>query len=107
MQLLTRKDHMKTCFFILYIFLLGCLCNIYADTPIEDGVYSISCTKMDGYLGLGAYHNVDPYIYYVTDGQDMTDDAYWVITNTQSGYTIRNQASGEILVFTTDRIDQY
>ena len=107
MQLLTRKDHMKTRFYILYIFLLGCLCNIYADTPIEDGVYSISCTKMDGYLGLGAYHNVDPYIYYVTDGHDKTDDAYWVITNTQSGYTIHNQASGELLVFTTDRIDQY
>ena len=98
---------MKTRFYLLCIFLLGCLYNIYADTPIENGVYSIFCTKQDGYLGLGAYHNVDPYIYYVTDGQDMTGDAYWVITNTQSGYTIRNQASGELLVFTTDRVDQY
>ena len=98
---------MKTRFSLLCIFLLGCLCNIFADTPIEDGVYSISCTKQDGYLGLGAYHNVDPYIYYVTDEQDKTDDAYWVVTNTQSGYTIRNQASGELLVFTAERVDQY
>ena len=65
---------MKTRFSLLCIFLLGCLCNIFADTPIEDGVYSISCTKQDGYLGLGAYHKADPYIYYVTDGQDVPDD---------------------------------
>ena len=98
---------MKARFFLLYILFLGCLCNIYADTPIEDGVYTVSCTKEDGYLGLGAYHNVDPYIYYVTDGQKQTEDAYWVITHTQLGYTIRNQASGELLVFTTERVDQY
>ena len=98
---------MKTQLSLLCILLFGCLCHIYADSPIEDGVYSISCTKQDGYLGLGAYHNVDPYIYYVTDGQEKTEDAYWVITNTQWGYTIRNQASGELLVFTPDRVDQY
>ena len=62
---------------------------------------------MDGYLGLGKYHNVDPYIYYVTDGQEKTPDGYWVITNTRSGYTFRNKATGQLLVYTTERVDQY
>ena len=80
---------------------------ILANSPIEDGVYYISNTAEDGYLGLGAYHNANPYIYYITDGQDKTADAYWIVTNTRSGYTFRNEASGEMLVFTTNRVDQY
>lgn len=80
---------------------------IYADTPIDDGVYYITCTKEDGYVGLGSYHSVDPYIYYVTDGQEKTADAYWVITHTESGYTFRNEATNDLLVFTYDRVDQY
>ena len=78
-----------------------------AATSIEDGVYYISSTETEGYLGLGAYHGADPYIYYVTDGQPLTEDAYWVVTNTRSGYTFRNEASGELLVFTTNRVDRY
>ena len=82
----------------------------FADTPIADGVYYISCTKAgleEGYLGLGAYHNVDPYIYYVANGEEKTADGYWVITGTESGYTLRNEATGELLVYTTERVDQY
>ena len=81
--------------------------HTFADAPVEDGIYYISNTALDGYLGLGAYHNVDPYIYYVTDGQEKNDDAYWVITNTRSGYIFRNEATGEYLVFTSERVDQY
>lgn len=81
--------------------------SAYADAPIEDGVYYISNLSTDGYLGLGAYHSVDPYIYYVTDGQEMTEDGWWVVTNTRSGYTFRNQATNQLLVFTYDRVDQF
>lgn len=78
-----------------------------ADMPVENGIYYISCTKLDGYLGLGARHNVDPYIYYVTGEEEKTPDAYWTITNTPSGYTFRNEATKQLLVYTTDRVDQY
>ena len=92
------------CFFALW----GSLPQVtLADSPIADGVYYISCTKEEGYLGLGSYHNVDPYIYYVTGEEERTADAYWVITNTRSGYTIRNEATNEFLVFTYGRVDKY
>lgn len=102
---------MKNCIYTLLIYLVSGLCFsssiAYAGTPIEDGTYYISNTALDGYLGLGKYHDVDPWIYYVTDGQEKTDDGYWVITNTRSGYTFRNEATGQLLVFTTERVDQY
>ena len=93
-----------TCIFALLGFFPSA---ILAGSPIEDGVYYISNTTVEGYLGLGAYHEADPYIYYVTDGQPRTADGYWLITNTRSGYTFRNEASGEFLVFTTNRVDRY
>ena len=98
---------MKKRFTLLCFILWGCLCGIRADVLSEDGVYTISCTKLNGYLGLGAYHNVSPYIYYVTGEEDMTDDAFWEIVHTESGYTFRNEATNEILVYTTGRNDQY
>ena len=102
---------MKTRLLTLVITYIVCLglypMAAHADASIEDGVYYISCTKEDGFLGLGAFHDVNPFIYYVTGGQERTEDAYWVITNTQSGYTFRNQATGQLLVFTTGREDLY
>ncbi|MBO4612773.1 MAG: CotH kinase family protein [Bacteroidaceae bacterium] len=103
---------MKTRFFTLLISIFACLglCSSQASAAsIEDGVYYITCSSMndEGYLGLGAYHDVDPYIYYVSGGQNITKDGYWVITNTGSGYTFRNQESGQLLVYTTDRVDLY
>ena len=98
---------MKTRLYLLYIIFFCCICHVFPDTPIEDGVYSISCTKLDGYLGLGAFHNVNPYIYYVTDEADRSADAYWVIRNTQSGYTFRNEVTGQLLVYTSFRDDKY
>ncbi len=101
---------MKTRIFTFLICFLTCLgisFQAYADTTLEDGTYYITCNSQQGYLGLGAYHNADAYIYYVTDGQTKTADAYWVVTNTRSGYTFRNEESGQLLVFTYDRVDQY
>ena len=56
---------------------------------------------------LGDRLRFDKDIYYVTSEEEKTDDAYWIITNTRSGYTFRNEATNELLVFTYDRVDQY
>lgn len=107
----TKEIAMKRVLTLLILCIFACLGFLpsvaYADAPVEDGVYYISNTSVEGYLGLGSYHSVAPFIYYVTDGQEMTADAYWVVTNTRSGYTFRNEATNELLVFTYDRIDQY
>ncbi|MCH5169172.1 MAG: CotH kinase family protein [Prevotellaceae bacterium] len=101
----------KRCFTFFFISLIACLGRFsqhaFAQASIEDGVYYISNATQDGYLGLGKYHNVDPYIYYVTGGQDKTADAYWEVTKTSAGYTFRNEDTGQWLIFTTGRVDQY
>ena len=82
--------------------------RVLGQTDVEDGIYYISCAKEQGYLVLGTNHGVDPYIYYnVSDGQEVPADGYWVVTNTDQGCTVRNQASGQLLVFTYDRVDRY
>ena len=102
---ISMKNRIITLFILCII---ACLPTVVlADAPIEDGVYYISCTQREGYVGLGAYHNVDPYIYYVTDAEEVPDDAYWVVVNTRSGYTFRNEVTDELLVFTYDRNDNY
>ena len=78
-----------------------------AVAAIEDGVYSISCAQTDGYVALGAKQDMTPYICYINDGGTIAADGYWVVTNTRSGYTFRNEVSGEYIVFTYDRVDAY
>ncbi len=101
------KNHVLNLFTCILASLSFLPSSLYADAPVEDGTYYISNTALDGYLALGKNHGVDCYIYYVTAEQEKTEDAYWIITNTRSGYTIRNEASGQLLVFTYDRVDQY
>ena len=103
------KINMKERFIsLLFSCLFACLpISLFADSPIEDGVYYISCTLRDGYVALGANHGVDAFIYYVTDGGERTADGYWIVTNTPSGYTFRNEATNELLIFTYGRDDQY
>ena len=99
---------MKKIAFILFLQLCGCfLLPSFASPIVEDGVYSISCPQVDGYVALGAYQNVLPYICYVTGEQEKTEDAYWIVTNTANGYTFRNEASGEYIIYTTGRVDAY
>ena len=99
---------MKKIAFILFLQLCGCfLLPSFAGPVVEDGVYSISCQQVDGYVALGAYQNVLPYICYVTGEQEKTEDAYWIVTNTANGYTFRNEASGEYIIYTTGRVDAY
>ena len=92
---------------VLFLSLWCCTLFTFADPIVEDGVYSISCQQTDGYVALGSYHSVNPYICYVQDGSELTEDAYWVVTNTDGGYTFQNEASGEYIVFTYDRVDAY
>lgn len=92
----------------LTLFVLSLLCGItFATAAIEDGVYSISCAQADGYVALGAYHDMAPYICFIDDGGTIAADGYWVVTNTRSGYTFRNEVSGEYIIFTYDRVDAY
>ena len=97
----------KSLFCFLYLCFFWCTMGAWADVAIEDGVYSISCQRGEGYVALGAYHDMSPYICYVTDGSALTEDAYWVVTNTKSGVTFRNEASGQYIIFTTGRVDAY
>lgn len=102
------KNNYLTSLFIGIFACLGCFpIQAFADALVPDGVYYISCTKQDGFVGLGAYHSVDPYIYYVTGEEERTTDAYWIVTKTQSGYTFRSEATGDLLVYTTGRYDKY
>ena len=94
----------------LYMTILACCVfgtPAAAGVPLEDGVYSITCQQASGYVALGSRHNVDPYICYVSDGNDIADDGFWIVTLTESGYTFRNEVSGEYLVYTTGRVDAY
>lgn len=93
---------------VFVILLWGCMLFPSLATPIvEDGIYSISCQQTDGYVALGAYQNVNPYVCYISNGQPLTADAYWMVTNTAKGYTFRNEVSGEYLVYTAERVDIY
>jgi len=92
---------------ILLAHLWCCLLTANAAPVVADGIYSISCQQKEGYVALGAYHGMSPYICYVQDGSELTEDAYWVVTNTDNGYTFQNEASGQWLVYTADRVDAY
>ena len=99
---------MRKIVFLLFLQLWGCfLLPSFAGPVVEDGVYSISCLQVDGYVALGSYQNVLPYICYVTGEQEKTEDAYWVVTNTANGYTFQNEASGEYIIYTSERVDAF
>ena len=98
---------MRIRFALLLVVLSSCFGSLYANAPIEDGIYSISCRQVDGYVALGANHDVLPYICYVQDGEPLTADAYWIVTSTANGYTFQNEASGAYLIYTSGRVDAY
>ena len=96
---------MKKRLILVVLSLLGSV--MFAAAAIEDGVYSISCAQTDGYVALGAYHDMSPYICYVSDGDPIAADGYWMVRNTGSGYTFCNEVSGEYIVFTYDRVEEH
>lgn len=93
--------------FTLSLLAILCFFGTMKAAVIEDGVYSISCIQTDGYVAIGAYHDMAPYICYVTNAQSIASDGYWVVTNTDSGYIFQNEATGQLLVYTTGREDAY
>jgi len=98
---------MKKRLTLLFTFILFCICGVYADPVVEDGVYYITCEQGAGYVALGAKHGELPYICFVKDMSSVAADGFWIVTNTRSGYTFRNEVTGEYLVFTTGRDDAY
>ena len=98
---------MKKRLTLLFTFILFCICGVYADSVVEDGVYYITCEQGAGYVALGAKHGELPYICFVKDMSSVAADGFWIVTNTRSGYTFRNEVTGEYLVFTTGRDDAY
>ncbi len=91
---------------LLSLLLLTLFSNL-GFAAIEDGVYYIICQQGEGYVALGAKHSMNPYICYVKDGGTIAADGYWIVTNTRSGYTFRNEVSGEYIIFTEERDDAF
>lgn len=68
--------------------------------------YRLICnTYGTGAVALGAYHSSTAIIYYVTDDGDVSDDAYWYITQDGDGYTFRNASTNQYLYYEPTRED--
>lgn len=77
-----------------------------AEIKIADGgTYRIACAYApNGTIALGDRHDAVPYIYYVTDATVTPADGWWIISRGgDNGYTIRNAASGQYLVYREGR----
>ena len=59
--------------------------------------YHITCSYSNGFLSLGEYQGVSYSIYYQTNSSTPTDDGYWYLTESGSGYAIQNSKSGQYL----------
>lgn len=103
---MTYRKIRKTAALLLFL-LAFCNLSVQAIDPIDDGVYSLSVYDLAGFLGLGSAHGADPYIYYVTNSETVTADGYWKVTKASQGYTFQNESTGQWLVYTTGRVDQY
>ena len=87
--------------------LFVCLGSVFAQPKFEDGKkYAIQCAYYNlGSITLGAYHNVNPILYYYTS-QEIPDDGYWYVSANEDGtYTFRNAVSMEYLVYDAQRVD--
>lgn len=85
--------------------ILGLLAaQLLAAAGIESGkkYYLVSAAYNTGSMGLGAYHDALPLIYYNLSSA-LSDDSYWIFEQKDGGYAIRNAASGLYLQYTTER----
>lgn len=68
--------------------------------------YRIVCNNWNrGALTLGAYHGSGALLYYDTSATTSTTDAWWYISRSGSGYSIRNVRSGQYLYYEGTRED--
>ena len=68
--------------------------------------YAIMCQEFgQGGIGLGAYHEVSPILYYVLS-KELPEDAYWYIRQDEAGnFTFQNALSKQYIVYDSERVD--
>ena len=68
--------------------------------------YAIQCDYyQSGSVSLGAYHDVQPFVYYMSE-EDIPDDGYWYIDKDEEGYyTFKNAVSMQYLVYDSQRVE--
>lgn len=90
----------------LFSLLLSLPLVLMAAVGIKDGgKYRIVCQKYaTGCLVLGERHNKAPLLFYDTEGAEVPTDAWWVVSKRGSGYTFRNAATGEFMVYKEGKV---
>lgn len=90
----------------LFSLLLSLPLVLMAAVGIKDGgKYRIVCQKYaTGCLVLGDRHNKAPLLFYDTEGAEVPTDAWWVVSKRGGGYTFRNAATGEFMVYKEGKV---
>ena len=90
----------------LFSLLLSLPLVLMAAVGIKDGgKYRIVCQKYaTGCLVLGERHNKAPLLFYDTEGAEVPTDAWWVVSKRGGGYTFRNAATGEFMVYKEGKV---
>ena len=92
-------------FLPLLLFLLAAT-HANAFIKIESGKnYRLVCMHQPGgCVVTGAAHSAVPYVYYLTSYTSVPDDGWWTVTKSGSGYTLRNAATGQYLIYKNERL---
>ena len=92
-------------FLPLLLFLLAAT-HANAFIKIESGKnYRLVCMHQPGGIVVtGAAHSAVPYVYYLTSYTSIPDDGWWTVTKSGSGYTLRNAATGQYLIYKNERL---
>lgn len=90
----------------LFSLLLSLPLVLMAAVGIKDGgKYRIVCQKYaTGCLVLGERHDKAPLLFYDTEGAEVPTDAWWVVSKRSGGYTFRNAATGEFMVYKEGKV---
>ena len=88
----------------LLLLVLSVTLNLHAAFKFSDDktYYFTFNVAPNGFLGIGAYHNVSYQLYYVRNAA-ITEDGYWYIKSDGEAYTIQNALTGQYLTW----IDSY
>lgn len=90
----------------LFSLLLSLPLVLMAAVGIKDGgKYRIVCQKYaTGCLVLGERHDKAPLLFYDMEGAEVPTDAWWVVSKRGGGYTFRNAATGEFMVYKEGKV---
>ena len=90
----------------LFSLLLSLPLVLMAAVGIKDGgKYRIVCQKYaTGCLVLGERHDKAPLLFYDTEGAEVPTDAWWVVSKRGGGYTFKNAATGEFMVYKEGKV---